>query len=282
MDAQGGKNRFWRSGHWGEVATLLIISLAIPVVVALSLLAVYATNWLDKSTEPKVPKAAIVDQLSLTFPNPGFVEEATETLEQAGYIVDYYPGEAVTVEFYRTLPTRGYNLIILRVHSALMESGLVRRHPVIEQATIKALRSMVFLFTSEPYSRTRYVEEQKKLRLLPVSYSQEQPEQYFGITPDFIAFSMEGDFDKTTIILMGCNGLTFDYTASVLVEKGAQSVVGWDTSVSSSHTDATTEQFLRHFVSEKLPLRQAVAKTVAEVGRDPSYGSQLLLYQAKE
>ena len=44
-------------------------------------------------------KAAIVDQLSLTFPNQTFIETATNTLKQAGYTVDYYPGEKVTVEF---------------------------------------------------------------------------------------------------------------------------------------------------------------------------------------
>ncbi|MCJ7767042.1 hypothetical protein MUP79_01440 [Candidatus Bathyarchaeota archaeon] len=35
-------------------------------------------------------KAAIVDQLSLTFPNQAFVEAAANTLKQAGYTVDYY------------------------------------------------------------------------------------------------------------------------------------------------------------------------------------------------
>lgn len=43
-------------------------------------------------------KAAIVDQLSLTYPNQTFTQTATNTLKQAGYSVDYYPGEEVTVE----------------------------------------------------------------------------------------------------------------------------------------------------------------------------------------
>jgi len=84
-------------------------------------------------------KAAIVDHLSLTYPNQTFIETATTTLKQAGYTVDYYSGEKVTVEFYRNLPTHGYKIIILRVHSTT--GG----------------HQSVSLFTSEPYSESKYV-----------------------------------------------------------------------------------------------------------------------------
>ena len=50
-------------------------------------------------------KAAIVDHLSLTAPNQTFIQTATNILKQAGYTVDYYLGEEVTVEFYRNLLT---------------------------------------------------------------------------------------------------------------------------------------------------------------------------------
>jgi len=66
-------------------------------------------------TQPSLPKAAIVDQGSLAptaGPNPVFVKKATAILKEAGFSVDYYPGEEVTVEFYRNLPTYGYDFII--------------------------------------------------------------------------------------------------------------------------------------------------------------------------
>ncbi|GAG23053.1 unnamed protein product, partial [marine sediment metagenome] len=66
---------------------------------------------------PSGPRAVIVDQLSLSQRNPDFTASATDILEQADYTVDYFPGEQVTVDFYRNLPTHGYDLIILRVHS---------------------------------------------------------------------------------------------------------------------------------------------------------------------
>ena len=59
-------------------------------------------------TQPTQPKAAIVDQGSLaptSRPNPVFVKKATAILIEAGFSVDYYPGEEVTVEFFRNLPS---------------------------------------------------------------------------------------------------------------------------------------------------------------------------------
>ncbi len=74
-------------------------------------------------SEPDGPlRAAIVDQLDLTFPNQLFREEATRTLEAAGYEVEYIPGEQVTVDYYRELPTHGYDLIVLRIHAARNET----------------------------------------------------------------------------------------------------------------------------------------------------------------
>src|SRR3989304_6957539 len=43
------------------------------------------------------PRAAILDQLDLTYPNTEFVQAATTMFERAGYEVDYYRGAEVTV-----------------------------------------------------------------------------------------------------------------------------------------------------------------------------------------
>jgi hypothetical protein len=210
------------------------------------------------------PRAAIVDQLSINQPNPAFTTTATDLLEQAGYGVDYYPGEQVTVEFYRDLPTWGYKLIILRVHSAL---GRVGDQPA----------DWVTLFTSDSYRRTWYRKEQEKRQLSSVSYYEDGP-QYFGIMADFIKSSMKGDFRDTTIVMMGCDGLSSDTLAEAFVEKGAKAVVAWDGRVSSAHTDTATERLLQHLLVDGLSPQEAVAQTMAEVGPDPSYGSTLLLY----
>jgi hypothetical protein len=219
----------------------------------------------DSTAVPSAgPRAAIVDQLALTQPNPAFVQATTDLLEQAGYAVDYYPGEEVTVEFYREFPSHPYDLIIFRVHSAL---GREDGQPA----------DWVTLFTADAYHETWYVGEQKTRRLSMVSYYEDGP-PYFGIMPDFIRSSMRGDLRDTTVVLMGCDGLATETIAEALVDKGAKAVVSWSGLVSGDHTDVATESLLRHSVVEGLPLREAVDRTAAEVGPDPTYGSVLRLY----
>jgi hypothetical protein len=263
-----------RSALRDKIAILVAAAVLVPVVV-FTLLSFYRSGEPDRPPPPPTmagsaagPKAAIVDQLSITQPNAAFADAATNLLEQAGYAVDYYPGEEVTVEFYRDLPTRGYKLIILRVHSARLRDER------------DALTDVVGLFTSEPYSQKRYVEEQKADRVRPsrIGYVSEGLSIYFGITPSFIKSSMKGKFDDTTVILMGCDGLRSHETADTFLQKGAKAYVAWDGLVSSSHTDAATERLLQHLLADGLPLQEAVAQTMADVGPDPQYGSMLLVY----
>jgi hypothetical protein len=209
-------------------------------------------------------KAAIVDQLSLTFPNQTFIEVATNILKQAGYTVDYYAGEEVTVEFYRNLPTRGYGLIILRVHSSAAE---LQGEEFVEIP--------VGIFTSESYSQTKYVYEQLTDQLLMASYTMPQPPYYFGIVPKFVTSSMKGTFQNTIIIMMGCEGLNNTKMAEAFIQKGAKAYIGWKGAVSASHTDQATTRLLQHLISEKQTIKQAVDKTMKEVGPDPVYNSLL-------
>jgi hypothetical protein len=234
----------------------------------------------DRSPQPK---AAIVDQMSLSSPNPTFIASATSVLEKAGYAVDYYRGENVTVDFYRELPSHGYKLVILRVHSAVPGKNLIIRGEAstatVERVTA-AIAEDTVLFTSEPYSKTKYLDEQVALRLFPVQYYGIAPgtSEYFAIGPEFIRSSMQGEFDEATVVLVGCSGLMFDRTAAALVDKGAKAVVGWSNLVSADHTDAATERLLQYLLTEGLTPGEAVAKTMTEVGPDPSYGSVLRIY----
>lgn len=257
-----------------RIAILVAAAIIIPLVV-FTFLTFYRSD--DSDQQPAAPtttgsaagpRAAIVDHLALTQPNPAFAEAATDLLEQAGYAIDYYPGEEVTVEFYRQLPTLGHELIILRVHSAL---GRVGDRPA----------DWVTLFTSDSYDKTRFRNDQTKQRLSMVSYYKDGP-QYFGIMPGFIKSSMKGDFPDTTIVIMGCDGLKSDTVAEAFVDKGAKAVVAWDGLVSSNHTDAATERLLQHLLIDGLTLQEAVAQTMAELGPDPSYDSVLRLYPSQE
>ena len=261
------------------------------IVVGLAALAAVLLVLLPSSKpgDAPVPRTAvIVDQLALTSPGPGFVSSATATLQAAGYTVDYIPSEQVTVDFYRDLPAQGYGLVIVRAHS-----GFALRDPA---ALTEELRGQgeTFLFSSEPYSEERYQQDQAKRRLSIAFYfdptGAEQDldallaafsslPRYFGIKPGFIQSSARGRFPGSTVILMGCNGLSTDALAKAFVAKGARAVAGWDDLVTAEHTDRVTSVLLDHLLIDNLPLDTAVAQTASELGPDPSYGGALALYE---
>jgi len=241
------------------------IVFAIAILIAVISVSGFVVNsMLNQATNPAYHfKAAIVDQLSLTFPNQTFIEKATNTLKQAGYTVDYYPGEQVTVEFYRNLPTHGYGLIIFRVHAAINPYG-----------------KYTTLFTSESYSQTKYVGEQLDdrfgiVQFLP--YNEGDP-KYFGIPPRFIAYSMNGRFQKTIIIVMGCNGLTYTSTAEAFIEKGASVYVSWNGSISGTLNDLAITCLLQRLIPEKQTIKEAVADAMREFGPSLTDSSVLQYY----
>jgi hypothetical protein len=211
-------------------------------------------------------RAAIVDQVSLTSPNQAFVQTATETLDQANYSVDYYSSEEVTVDFYRNLPTHGYSMIILRVHSTA--TGI---------KGTQAEEVPVVLFTSEPYSSTKYVSEQLADQVFQVDFKAKS-QSYFAVGPRFVASSMKGTFQNTLVIMMGCEGLTNTLMAEAFREKGAVAYISWSGSVSTSRTDQATTQLLQHLVTEGQTIREAAENTIKEVGPDPDYSSTLGYY----
>ena len=218
-----------------------------------------------KHSEASQPKAAIIDHLSISQPNPAFAQECSAILKQAGFTVDYYPGEKVTVELYRNLPTYEYDLIVLRVHSSYVHE---REHPSLA------------MYTSEPYSTKRYVYEQLRSRISRgyLSPYHEGDPAYLVITEKFIQNSMNGRFKNTLIIMMGCGGIKKGVMATAFIEKGASAYIGWDGPVSALHTDRATLSFLKHLLIEKQTIIKAVGKTMQEIGREPQSKSTLLFW----
>ena len=246
------------------------IGLAVTVAILITIISVSSFLIHSMLTSPQKqetssisePKAAIVDHLSLTAPNQTFTQTATNILKQAGYTVDYYLGEKVTVEFYRNLPTHGYGLIVLRVHS-----GIGERPPLA-------------LFTSENYSKTEYVYEQLTDQVGPAAFRpyHEGDPLYFGITPFFVRNSMNGGFQNTIIIMMGCDGLINAEMAKAFLDRGAKVYIGWNGPVLASHTDQTTIHLLQHLIIKKQTIDKALEETFLEIGPDPVAETILIYY----
>jgi len=102
----------------------------------------------------------------------------------------------------------------------------------------------------------------------------------FGIGPDFVKYSMEGTFDDTLIVMMGCDGLRSQRTAEAFLDRGAGAFVSWSKPVSSSHTDAATERLLERLLIERLPTAEAVRQTAEEIGPDPIYEGELRVLES--
>jgi hypothetical protein len=215
-------------------------------------------------------RAAILDQLSLYLPNQAFIENSTSILENAGFDVDYYPGNEITVDFFRRLPSLGYKLIIMRVHSGLM----FKENKITKNVTF---------FTSETYSTSKYVLEQLRDEVVPAivaftpTFMENQP-VYFAVAPEFVKSSMEGRFENTVIIMMGCNGLSYTPMAGALIQRGALVYIGWNLPVSIDYVDNATRHLLNGLISEKKTILDAVVDTRNKVGTDPNYDAELVFY----
>lgn len=246
----------------------LVATTSITIVLLSSLLVSSRLNRPSTSqrlSSTSKPKAVIVDHLSLTYPNQTFIETATNTLRQAGYAVDYIPGEQVTVGFFRSLPTHNYAVVILRVHSALGEN----KEPPLA------------IFTSELYSQTKYIFEQLSDQVASVYFANNKDQRYFAIFPDFITSSMNGRFENSVIIMMGCNGLTYLDMAKAFMQKGAEVYLGWTRSVLVTNTDQATALLLQRIVTEKTTIEQAVFTTIEKIGPDPTEGGLIMYYPYK-
>ncbi|NIT60784.1 MAG: hypothetical protein GWN00_32640, partial [Aliifodinibius sp.] len=88
----------------------------------------------------------IIDGLS-DFPGERFISNASEILENSGYQVEVFEPEEVVVDLYQNLLSRGYEIIILRVHCGPLND-------VLADGT-KIPRGTVF-FTTEEYSENKH------------------------------------------------------------------------------------------------------------------------------
>jgi len=236
------------------------------VTVAFILICIVTYSYLNPSNPPPPPpdqllsEAAIVDHLSFReeTKNETFKNSSISTLKAAGFNVTYYPGESVTVNFYRNLVSHNFGLIVLRVHSAMIGDT-----------------EDLGLFTSELLDPSKYdnpwapyYDDIVNNRTVKAYFPDDPTTQYFAVAPGFI--EKYGNFQNTTIIIMGCDGLKYDSMAEAFRRKGAKVCIGWNGLVSTTHTDQATTRLLQH-LTQGNTIEKAVEKTMDEVGPETMY-----------
>ena len=254
-------------GPGGSRRARLLLA-GIGLVAVLATVAAVALWRMHGSSAPDGPRAAIIDELAITDPNPAFIDRARNLLESAGYSVDYYGADKVTVDLYSRLPSHHYAYIVIRSHS-------YGSRVAPDGSTVQL--NVVGLFTSEPYSSSKHVDDQRA-HTLDVAFFPAKEERYFGINQDFVTKTMHGTLDGATVILMGCDGLSNDGLARAMIDKGAKAFVSWDREVSAAHTDLATGHVLTHLLADDMTPHDSVARTMEEVGEDPIFHSRLLAY----
>ena len=96
-----------RRRRWPWILLILIIAITL----------ISFTAYLSQRPGEETPKkAAILDGLSIDYPNKTFIESTKKILEQAGFTVDIYGPENTTLKLLKELPSRDDGLIVFRVH----------------------------------------------------------------------------------------------------------------------------------------------------------------------
>jgi len=139
------------------------------------------------------------------------------------------------------------------------------------------VKEETYLFTSEAYSKTKYVREQLTDQMLPAKMVEDYP-SVFAINSKFLLTSMSGRFEDTVVIMMGCGTTYLSDMAGAFVLKGASTYIGWDSGVSIDYVDKATLLLVNNLCIENMTVEEAIAETTAQAGADPSTGAKLKYY----
>ncbi len=238
--------------------TLLIVG--VPALIGIIIFAAVSINFEESLTEnenasfTKIPKAAIIDQLHNDMPNEDYQKMLTEYLEIAGYEVDLYTTDAITVNFYKRLPAMNYEFIVIRSHA--LGPGVVE-----DSAT---------LFTGEKYSEEKHLQEQLGglvgigIPFRPSHVEQRGGEEffsdfrYFVIGSQLIDEKMIGSFPGSTIILGGCDTQEESLLANSLLGRGATEIIGWNGLITARDNDLVILDLVQEVMVNDVPMEEAV------------------------
>jgi len=182
-------------------------------------------------------------------------------MEDAGFEVDVYGCESVTVDFYRILASIGYDLIIFRTHSGILMNASGQPIP----------GDPVFLFTAEEYNPNKHIPLLLNDLVAPAN-PWDTETFYFAISPKFVRETMQGQFYDTVIIIDGCHGLYSTTLADALIERGASVIISWDEKVTAPHMDSVTIYLLNELLNKGKTLDEAIEETGNVFGPDPTGG----------
>jgi len=234
------------------------------IMILLVLLSITYSNWFLKKENSYTPKlnvdprkAALIDGIALTKPNPSFTESIRESLSKANITLDVYKGEEVTIDLLKNVS--GYGLLILRLHSAIDNHGFL------------------YLFSAERFNETeynmRFSADERSTGAVREGRTFED-ESYFALRADLLGYMNYGGLNGSIMILMGCNGTNSDHAINRLFDRGVRAIIAWDGYVDLDHTDNIIANLMKDVYEGGMNFPDAIKKIMSEEEPD-LWGSKL-------
>ena len=260
-----------------QMSSKVIIISVIVISIGITSSILYQDYIQGDSLSQSIRKAAILDQLYDDFPNESFQNKATEYLEAAGYQVDLYTTDEITVDFYKKLPLMNYEFIVLRTHGG---PGLEGGSTTI--TTGEKFRKNIHLKeilneqigASIPIIRMTEIKGQSDEVILENSY--------FDINSKLVDNAMEGRFSDTVLVIGGCSALNSTVLAESFVSRGVSSVVGWNGLVGDKDNDRITLEFLKEVLVNDIEIDDAVDLVMSNYRNSIEQDSTLIHYSAEK
>jgi len=235
------------------------------------------TSNIEPKQTPTQLRAVIIDQLHKDIPNLKLQADAQRMLEDAGYKVDLYTTDEITVDFYKNLPSMNYHFILIRSHGG---EDLSDENPT-------------FLFTGEKYSKEKYTVEQISRQIgYGIPFYEEELEElkesgqdvfdqaYFTVGAKMVKDGMVGTFPDSIIIVGGCESARSHDLMESFIKKGAKYVLGWRSTIYSQDNDKAIIWLLDGILVKKVSLYDAVAEINKELRPDFKNPALLKLFRS--
>jgi len=220
------------------------------------------SNSLEESPikQADVKKAVIIDQLDRDFPNQSFQNQTMEYFSKAGYEVDLYTYDDITIDFYKNLPSMDYNFIVFRSHALAIYGD----------------NPSSWLFTGEKYSEEKYIQDQLAgdliSRAVPYRVTQAKDlgfdtaskDRHFIVSAKFVENLMTDKFPNSIVILGGCDTMKHPDFGHAFIERGASSVIGWNGLIDAIENDQVLSSLLKEILIEKSDIDDAVDSVMEE------------------
>jgi len=180
------------------------------------------------------------------------------SLERAGYAVDYYKDENVTIDLLKRLDDEGYDIVYINSHGFIDSRGLFA------------------LFVREKLNSENALLYQDDIAENLIGYLKEGDlAGYLYVTPGFfLRYGNDSRLPGTIIFVDACYSGNNTSLADVFLVLGASCFIGWDKVVNVIHGIMMDGLFFHETCKYNRTVEEALRKT----RRDPESGASLVYF----